>query len=83
LTSSMHAGSPSSSLAHPRMRKLAEWFGAAAMVAAPFNIDAASGKILAIVGLALLTVQALQLRAYNLVLLNTLGILGYCYAIYF
>jgi hypothetical protein len=53
------------------------------MVAAPPLIDTAQGKALAIVGLLLLTIQAAKLRAYNLVLLNIGGILGYSYAIYF
>lgn len=64
-------------------RRIANWCGAAAMVAAPFIIDTDAGKALAISGLALLTWQALDLKAYNLVALNLLGIIGYCYAIYF
>jgi len=63
--------------------RLSGWVGAAAMVAAPPLIDTAQGKALAIVGLLLLTIQAAKLRAYNLVLLNIGGILGYSYAIYF
>lgn len=65
------------------MIRLAGWIGAAAMVAAPPMIDTAQGKVLAIVGLLLLTLQAAKLRAYNLILLNIGGILGYTYAIYF
>lgn len=65
------------------MIRLSGWVGAAAMVAAPPLIDTAQGKALAIVGLLLLTIQAAKLRAYNLVLLNIGGILGYSYAIYF
>jgi hypothetical protein len=63
--------------------RFAGWVGAAAMVAAPPMIDTAQGKALAIVGLLLLTLQAAKLRAYNLILLNIGGILGYCYALYF
>jgi hypothetical protein len=63
--------------------RVAGWVGAAAMVAAPPMIDTAQGKALAIVGLLLLTLQAAKLRAYNLILLNIGGILGYCYALYF
>lgn len=65
------------------MIRFAGWVGAAAMVAAPPMIDTAQGKALAIVGLLLLTLQAAKLRAYNLILLNIGGIIGYSYALYF
>jgi hypothetical protein len=58
------------------------WAGAAALVAAPFLINYSSGKILAIVGLALLTLQAYRLSAHNLVFLNIAGIVGYSYSIW-
>ena len=57
--------------------------GAACMVAAPFIIDTDAGKLLAITGLALLTVQAVATKSYNLIMLNVLGIGGYLYALYF
>jgi len=63
--------------------KVAGWVGAAAMCAAPFFIDTMQGKLLAIVGLSLLTVQAYHIRAVNLIVLNVIGIIGYSYAIYF
>lgn len=53
------------------------------MCAAPFFIDTMQGKLLAIVGLALLTVQAYNMRAINLIVLNVIGIMGYSYALYF
>ena len=59
------------------------WVGAACMVAAPFIIDTDEGKLLAIAGLALLTVQAVATKSYNLIMLNVLGIGGYLYALYF
>lgn len=59
------------------------WVGAACMVAAPFIIDTDAGKVLAIAGLALLTVQAVATKSYNLIMLNVLGIGGYLYALYF
>ena len=59
------------------------WCGAGAMALAPFAIDTDEGKLAAIAGLVLLTVQALDIRAWNLVLLNLAGIIGYCYALYF
>jgi len=61
----------------------ASWVGAALMCAAPFIIDTDAGKLMAIVGLSLLTLQAIATRCYNLVLLNIIGIGGYLYAIYF
>ena len=59
------------------------WLGAGAMALAPFAIDTDAGKLAAITGLLLLTVQALDIRAYNLVFLNLAGIIGYSYALYF
>lgn len=59
------------------------WLGALAMAGAPFIIDTGEGKILAIVGLALLSVQAIDSKLYNLLLLNLAGIGGYTYALYF
>lgn len=59
------------------------WVGAACMVAAPFIIDTDAGKLLAIAGLALLTVQAVATKSHNLIMLNVLGIGGYLYALYF
>lgn len=61
----------------------ASWVGAVCMMAAPFIIDTDAGKLLAIAGLALLTLQAVATRCYNLVLLNIVGIGGYIYALYF
>ena len=59
------------------------WCGAGAMALAPFAIDTDAGKLAAIGGLVLLTVQALDSKLYNLVFLNLAGIIGYCYALIF
>ena len=59
------------------------WCGAGAMALAPFAIDTDAGKLAAGGGLVLLTVQALDIRAWNLVFLNLAGIVGYTYALYF
>jgi len=59
------------------------WCGAGAMALAPFAIDTDAGKLAAIGGLTLLTLQALDIRAWNLVFLNIAGIIGYTYALYF
>ena len=61
----------------------ASWIGAALMCVAPFIIDTNEGKLIAILGLLLLTLQAVHNSCYNLVLLNIIGIGGYFYAIYF
>ena len=53
------------------------------MALAPFAIDTDAGKLAAIGGLTLLTLQALDIRAWNLVFLNIAGIIGYTYALYF
>lgn len=59
------------------------WMGAALMCAATFQIDTDVGKIGAMGGLFLLSLQALDNRCYNLVLLNTVSIGGFLYALYF
>jgi hypothetical protein len=51
------------------------------MCVAPFFIDTLPGKLCAIVGLGLLTVQALDLKAHNLILLNLIGMAGYTFSI--
>ena len=61
----------------------AAWVGAICMALAPFAIDTDAGKLAAIFGLALLTVQAFDIRAWNLVGLNLAGIIGYSYALLF
>tara|TARA_A100001015_G_scaffold262592_2_gene308925 strand:- start:164 stop:361 length:198 start_codon:yes stop_codon:yes gene_type:complete len=59
------------------------WAGALLMCLAPFIIDTNAGKMIAISGLVLLTLQAISNKCYNLVLLNIAGIGGYLYALYF
>ena len=58
------------------------WCGAGAMALAPCAIDTDAGKLAAIAGLVLLTVQALDIRAWNLLFLNLAGIIGCTYALY-
>tara|TARA_Y100001951_G_C11252087_1_gene247065 strand:- start:815 stop:1012 length:198 start_codon:yes stop_codon:yes gene_type:complete len=65
------------------MVKSLGWLGSIAMCISPFVIDTVEGKILAIVGLGLLTVQASKAKLWNFVLLNIAGIGGYFYALYF
>ncbi len=65
------------------MLSVIAWVGTVCMALAPFMIDYSIGKLLAIIGLALLTVQASHAKLYNLMLLNTIGIIGYFYALYF
>ena len=59
------------------MNRLIAWFGAALLCAAPFLIDTTFGKSIACIGLACLTYQAYGLKAYNLIIINIVGILGY------
>jgi len=61
--------------------RVAAILGTGAMCVAPFFIDTMPGKLCAIAGLVLLTVQALDLKAYNLVLLNLVGTAGYIYSL--
>ena len=53
------------------------WVGACALALAPYHMPGVRGYWLACVGLALLTVQATRLRAWNLVGLNLISIVGY------
>tara|TARA_B100000470_G_scaffold31308_1_gene21002 strand:- start:958 stop:1158 length:201 start_codon:yes stop_codon:yes gene_type:complete len=53
------------------------WIGAIALCVAPFYITTSEGQALAILGLALLTRQAISNRLWNLVTLNIIGIIGY------
>lgn len=61
---------------------LLNWFGVAALAAAPYFIDAMEGKALAIAGLTALIFQAYKLRAYNLIILNISGIIGYSFSLW-
>jgi hypothetical protein len=47
------------------------------MCIAPFFIETMAGKLAIILGLILLTIQAINLEAYNLVFTNIVGIIGY------
>ncbi len=55
--------------------------GTAALAVAPFIINTLAGKALAIVGLSLLSIQAYKLRAWNLIFLNSVGVIGYTFTI--
>ena len=59
------------------------WMGAFCLASAPFVIDTFEGQLMAILGLAVLMLQAIDSKLWNLVLLNSFGIVGYFYAIYF
>jgi len=63
--------------------RLTGWLGALCMALAPFAIDTDAGKLAAIGGLTLLTLQAIDAKLWNLVFLNIAGIIGYSYALYF
>lgn len=62
--------------------KIVGYVGMVCMVVAPPIIDTGVGKIIAIAGLSLLTIQTINLRALNLTVLNIAGISGYLYAFF-
>ena len=64
-----------------RLLNMVTWLGTLCLATAPFIIDTPLGKILAMFGLSLLMLQAAEKKCYNLLLLNTLGIFGYLYAL--
>jgi hypothetical protein len=64
-----------------RFLDLVAWLGTLCLAIAPFIIDTPEGKILAMFGLSLLMFQAAEKCCYNLLFLNTLGIIGYLYAL--
>lgn len=59
------------------------WVGAVLVSTAPYLIDTPFGKWLAIVGIVCLTIQAIDLKAFNLIAMNTVAIGGYIYVLYF
>ena len=63
------------------MIALAGWIGSGLLCLAPFLINFWYGKMLAILGLALLTVQAVHNKMLNLILLNVVGIIGYFWSL--
>ena len=60
---------------------LCGWIGCGLMMTAPFLINYAIGKILAIIGLSLLTVQSVSNKMHNLTMLNIVGIIGYLWSL--
>ena len=58
------------------------WIGTMCLCFAPFIIDTTEGKFIAMIGLGCLCLQAYEKSCYHLLLLNTIGILGYTYALY-
>ena len=61
---------------------MAAWIGTALLCVAPFIIDTDAGKVSMIVGLSLLSLQALEKKCYNLILLNTIGAIDYAINLY-
>jgi hypothetical protein len=57
------------------------WIGAVTMVAASFLMTLTLGKVLAITGLLLLTIEARHNRQINLIALNLSSILGFSYSL--
>ena len=65
-----------------RLVRITAWLGTLCLCLAPFIIDTTEGKLIAIAGLALLNLQAYQKSCYNLLILNSIGIIGYFHALY-
>jgi hypothetical protein len=63
------------------MIDLIGYVGAGLMVGSTFKINTTGGKLVAMAGLTLLTIQAIDLQAWNLIILNTLSTGGYWFAI--
>ena len=57
------------------------YIGTASLMIGPFFVNYIAGKVLSIIGLALLTIQTQKTKSYNLSLLNIVGICGYVYSI--
>ena len=57
------------------------FIGTGCLMVGPFFVNYTIGKVLSIVGLALLTIQTQKTKSYNLSLLNVIGICGYLYSI--
>lgn len=64
------------------MIRVFAWLGATGISVAPFLINTVGGKWLAICSLICLTVQAINLKAYNLIIMNVVGVGGYLYVLY-
>ena len=58
------------------------FIGTGCMMVGPFFVNFLLGKILSVIGLALLTIQTQKTKSYNLSLLNVVGICGYLYSIF-
>ena len=65
-----------------KLVRITAWLGTFCLCLAPFIIDTPAGKMLAMLGLTLLCLQAAEKSCYNLLILNTIGIIGYTYALY-
>lgn len=63
------------------LRTLEGWIGAAALAAAPFLIDTPQGKAMAIVGLGIFSLHAIQARLWPMVVSNAIAITGFFYAL--
>ena len=57
------------------------WTGAALMVVASFLMATPYGRMIAVAGLLLLTIQSVNNRIHNLTALNIASILGFLYSI--
>ena len=64
------------------MIALAGWAGAILMVVASFLMATPYGRMIAVVGLGLLTIQSVNNRTHNLTMLNLASIIGFLYSLF-
>jgi hypothetical protein len=57
--------------------EIVSWFGALILIIAPFFRDISTTSFHMILGLSLLTIQAIDEQLFNLILLNICGIFGW------
>lgn len=62
-----------------RLSVLAGTFG---LMVAPFWIDTETGKLAIVASLLVLSVQMMRLKAWNMVLANTVSIAGYMWSLF-
>lgn len=62
-----------------KLKLFRDWCAASFLAASPFllGVDLPTGCMFALIGFAGLTLQAVEKRAYNLVVLNVVSSLGY------
>ena len=58
------------------------YLGSIIMVVAAFTVNSVTGKILYMIGLAIMIHQVYKAKMHNIVILNLVAILGFAYSIF-